>query len=255
MDKWSNKKEFESKISLPTVHNIYRRIYTHTRAFILHSFIRVHTDCHQFKWRWTVSNTSGKKTLFIFSFFFFIICFWNPLWTSGLYDSESEAYFYLFHSDSPRLRSIRARTYMSRNNNNSNNDKTEKKKTPRTTLLLLLSSYRSCVRTTTAIYFCAHNNSIIAYHTSILYSFYRKRLLYSFFYHQKIGGRWLSDSYHNADQALCRSLCISLYLSHAEVTLTLGRNPLSFSRFSWLYGKNWIQINVTENVTNSLLAF
>lgn len=61
-------------------------------------------------------------SLFLTLSYSLFICFWNPLWTFGLYDSESGAHFYLFRSNSLRLRSIphgRKHTHATgRNNDN-----------------------------------------------------------------------------------------------------------------------------------------
>lgn len=56
-------------------------------------------------WPIVVCLCVSRSRSFTLSYSFFI-CFWNPLWTFGLYDSESGAHFYLFRSNSPRLRSM-----------------------------------------------------------------------------------------------------------------------------------------------------
>jgi len=90
------KKTFENKISFLTV---FIRTLLCIRIYILYIY-------HQFKWRWTVSNTSSKKTLFTSSSFLFVF---RTLCRLLVYMTRKVRLTFILLSNSARLHSIQAR--------------------------------------------------------------------------------------------------------------------------------------------------
>lgn len=68
LQKRQNKREFESKIFFNCT-----GIHSYILLYINIKYIDIWCLNHQFKWRWTVSNTYSKKTLFIL-FVFGTLC-------------------------------------------------------------------------------------------------------------------------------------------------------------------------------------